>query len=85
MPAVSKKQRRHSLAYWAGFFDGEGSIWISLSQREGCSRPQASLKVGVSNTCLGIMEDLVCDFPPPSGRVLNSFLGGLRDQANRRQ
>ena len=83
MPAKTEKQR--SLEYWAGFFDGEGSVWISLYQKKDCSRPQASLKVGVSNTYYAIIADLAHDFPPPSGRVINSFLGGAKDKVKRRQ
>lgn len=77
--------RRHSDEYWAGLFDGEGSIWLAAYQRKGSFQPQVSLKAAVSNTHRGIIEDLVHDFPPPSGRVINSFLGGPKDQIRRRQ
>ena len=85
MPAKTERQRRRSDAYWAGFFDGEGSVWLAVYQRKGCSRPQVSLKVSVSNTHRGIVDDLAYDFPPPRGRAVASFLGGPKDQAKRRQ
>jgi|SRR5262252_9204436 len=74
-----------SLEYWAGFFDGEGSVWLAVGQRPGCARPQVSLKVGVSNTHRGIIEDCARDFPPPAGRAVASFLGGAKDRISRRQ
>ena len=76
---------QRTVEYWAGFFDGEGCVWLNACQRAGCSRPQVSLKVAVSNTHRGIMDMLAEDFPPPAGRVLNSYLGGPKDQINRRQ
>jgi hypothetical protein len=71
--------------YWAGLFDGEGCILIHSYQRKGCFRAQSSLKVSVSNTHYGIILALSQDFPPPSGRVIASFLGGPKDQVKRRQ
>jgi len=83
MPSVSERQRH--VAYWAGIFDGEGCVMLAVCQRAGCARPQVSLKVAVSNTHRGVIEELVLAFPPPSGRVINSYLGGPKDQVRRRQ
>ena len=85
MPSVTPRQRRYSLEYWAGFFDGEGAVWLAVCQRPTLCRPQVSLKAAVCNTHRGVIEALVHDFPPPAGRVVNSFLGGPKDHVHRRQ
>jgi hypothetical protein len=82
MPAVSQAQQ---LAYWAGFFDGEGAVWLAVRQDARASHPQVQLKVAVSNTHRGIVEQLATAFPPPAGRAVASFLGGPKDKVKRRQ
>jgi hypothetical protein len=54
-----------SLQYVAGFFDGEGTISISLSMttsRAGTVRPHHSLCVRLGQTKLGILERLKAQF-----------------------
>ncbi len=51
-----------SLAYWAGFFDGEGCVTITRSAIKGLKRPRRSMKVYVVQANRWVVDALRFQF-----------------------